>query len=96
MKLANFMNKNKFAPGMVKLKVVKACINTALTYGCETWGNYPLNNIEVLQRKTLKIALNIQNNTPNEIVYLESGFTPLKPIIYRRQLQFYRKYKNDY
>ena len=31
-KLANFMNKNKFAPVMVKLKVVKACINSALTW----------------------------------------------------------------
>ena len=62
MKLANFMNKNKFAPVMVTLKVVKACINSALTYGCETWGNYPLNNIEVLQREVLQRKA-LKNNT---------------------------------
>ena len=48
------MNKNKFVPVMVKLNVVKACMNSALTYGCETWGNYPLNNIEVKKRKSTK------------------------------------------
>ena len=53
---------------MVKLKVVKACVNSSLIYACEIWGNWPLNNVEVLQRKALKLMLNVYNNTPCEIV----------------------------
>ena len=50
----------------------------------------------VLQMKALKLMLNVYNNTPNEIVYIESGFIPLKPtIIYKRQLNLFRKMKND-
>ena len=94
-KLANFIYRNKYTPIMVKLKVVKACINSSLTYACETWGNCPLNSVEVLQRTALKLILNVYNNTPNEIVYIESGFTPLKPTIYKRQLNLFRKMKND-
>ena len=56
-KLANFLLRNQFAPIVIKLKVVKACVNASLTYGCETWGSSPLNNIEVLQRKALKMVL---------------------------------------
>ena len=94
-KLANFMSKNLHAPVMVKLKVVKACVNSTLTYGCESWGNCPLNKVEVQQRKSLKIALDVKNSVPNEIIYIESGFKELKSMIYRRQLKFFRKYKQD-
>ena len=94
-KLANFIKKNMYAPIMIKLKVVNACVNSALTYGCEAWSSCPLNSIEVLQRKALKIALNIQSNTPNEIIYIETGFKPLKTTIYKRQLKFFRKFKNE-
>ena len=80
-KLANFLNKNEFAPIMMKLKVENACVNSSLTYGCEAWGNCPLTKIEVLQRKALKMALDIRTNTPNEILYCETGFMPLKAII---------------
>ena len=94
-KLANFLLRNQFAPIVIKLKVVKACVNASLTYGCEAWSSSPLNSIEVMQRKALKMVLKIYNNTPSEIVYLESGCMPLKPLIYKRQLNFFRKIKND-
>ena len=38
--------------------------------------------------------MNIKQNTPNEIVYIESGFKPLKAMIYKRQLKFFRKYRD--
>ena len=47
-KLANFIRKNAYAPIVVKLKVLNACVNSSLTYACETWGSSPLNNVEVL------------------------------------------------
>ena len=92
-KLANFMRKNEHAPIVAKLNVVNACVNSSLTYGCEAWSSSSLNSIEVLQRKALKLALNIKNSTANEITYIESGFKPLKGIIYKRQLKFYRKFR---
>ena len=94
-KLARFLVKNEYAPVSVKLKVVNACINSALMYTCEAWGSCPLNAVEMLQRKALKMILNVSTNTPNEIVYIESGYQTLKPSIYKRQLTFFRKIKND-
>ena len=94
-KLSNFIYNNKYAPVSVKLKVVKACVNGSVTYSCESWGSCALNSVESLQRKALKIALGVRNNVPNEIIYGESGFVPLRPGIYKRQLNFFRKLKND-
>ena len=94
-KLASFLNKNVTAPIPIKLKVVNSCINSALTYGCEAWGSSPLNNVEILQRKALKMILDVRRNTPNEIVYTESGHTTVQPMIYKRQLKFFHKVKED-
>ena len=94
-KLASFLNKNDIAPISIKLKVVNACINSTLTYGCEAWGSIPLNSVEVLQRKALKMILDVRRNTPNEIVYIESGHTTVQPMIYKRQLKFFNKVKED-
>ena len=94
-KFANFIYNKKFTPVMVKLKLVKSCVNAPITYACESWGSCSVRSLEVLQRKALKIALSIRKNIPNEVLYGESGYMPLKPIIYRRQLKFCRKIKND-
>jgi hypothetical protein len=94
-KLARFLVKNEFAPVSVKLKVVNACINAALMYSCEAWGSCPLNTVEILQRKALKMILNVSVSTPSEIVYIESGYQTLKPAIFKRQLKFFRKIKED-
>ena len=52
-KLANFIY-NKFAPVMVKLKLVKSCVNASITYPGESWGSCSVMSLEVLQRKALK------------------------------------------
>ena len=93
-KLASFLTNNEMAPITIKLKVVDACINSALTYGCETWGSSPLNMVEIMQRKALRMVLDVRKNTANDIIYTESGFTKLKAVIYKKQLSFYRKFKN--
>ena len=94
-KLASFLIKHDTAPLSVKLKVVNACVNSALTYGCEAWGSTPLNTVEVLQRKALKMILDVRRNTPNEIVYIESGHRNTQPMIYKRQLKHFQKVKED-
>ena len=78
-KLANFMRKNSLAPINVKFKVLKSCVNSALTLAVK----HGVTNIEILQRKALKILLNIKYNTHNEIMYVESGFKPLEAMIYK-------------
>ena len=80
---------------VVKLKIVEACINASITYSCESWGNCPINQLETLQRNALEIALSIKQNSANDVVYGESGFLPLKPKIYKRQYNYFRKLKND-
>ena len=64
-------------------------------YSCEAWGSYPLNKIEVLQRKAIKMVLDIYSNSANDIVYVESGFSNLKPVIYKRQLKYFQKLRQD-
>ena len=94
-KLPNFVRKNKHAPVTIKLKVVKACVNSSLTYSSETRGSNSLIKVQALQRKAIKIALSIKLNTANEITYIESGFKPLKAMIYKRQLKFFQKFKES-
>ena len=40
------------------------------------------------------MILDVRKNTANEIIYTESGFTKLNAVIYKKQLSFYRKFKN--
>ena len=41
------------------------------------------------------MILDVSRNTSNEIIYIESGRLPLKPMIYKRQLKYYYRMKND-
>ena len=41
------------------------------------------------------MVLDVSKSTANEIVYVESGFQNLKPSIYKRQLKFFQKVKQD-
>ena len=90
-KLANFIRNNPFAPVTVKLKILKACLESSLLYGCETWGSSSLQKVETLYRKAIKITLSMSNRTPTEIVYIESGLAQLKCKVYKRQYIFWKK-----
>ena len=56
-------------------------------------GSTPLNEVETLQRKAIRMILDVKKNTSNEILYVKSGIPKLKPTIYKRQLSFCRKFK---
>ena len=90
-KLANFMRNNPAAPIIVKKKILNSCLNASLVYGCETWGGASLQKAETLYRKAIKITFSMSNNTPNEIVFIETGLTELKSQIYKRQFVFWGK-----
>ena len=39
--------------------------------------------------------MGVRANTPDNIVLIESGMLPVRALIYRRQLKFYRRYKSN-
>ena len=41
------------------------------------------------------MILDISKTTPNDIVYIETGFSNLRPAIQKRQLKFFQKMKKD-
>ena len=90
-KLANFMRNNPAAPITVKRKILNSCLNASLLYGAETWGGVALRSVETLYRKAIKITFRMNRNTPNEIVFLETGLSYLQAEIYKRQYTFWEK-----
>ena len=91
-KFYNFMRSNKLAPLKVKLKVLKACVGNSLLYNCETFGASMPKDLEPTYIKLLKCCLGVRSNTPNDIVYIESGFLPIKAVALMRQLKFYERF----
>ena len=90
-KFANFILNNIYSPITVKYKVLMSCVRSVLLYGCETWGNGDISNIEAVHRKAIRTTLGVKNNTANDIVYIESGLQPLKATIRRQQFKFWQK-----
>ena len=60
-------------------------------YSCETWSSASLRKAETLCRKAIKITFGLRSNTPNEIIFFESGLIELKSEIYKRQYNFWVK-----
>ena len=91
-KFYNYIRSNKSAPLKVKLKVLRSCVIGSLLYNCETFGNCIPKDLESTYVKMLKVCLNVRVNTPNDLVFIESGFLPLKAVIYCRQLKFFQRF----
>ena len=88
-KLANFMRNNSSAPITIKLKILKACLESSLLYGCEAWSSGTLLKVETLYRKAIKITLSMTSHTSSEIVYIECGLPPTTT--YHRTVCFLEK-----
>ena len=94
-KLANFVTNNLHAPITVKFKVLKSCVTATILYACETWSYSNLARIEALHRRAIKTCTKMMQNTPNDIVYIETGSSPLSCTVYKRQYRFWSKIKQD-
>ena len=92
-KYYNYLRANKLAPLSVKLKVLKACVVNSLLFNCETFGDCAPINLEKTYNKLLKCTFNVRSNTPTLILYIESGFVPIKTLILARQLKFFNRFK---
>ena len=78
-------------PVDLQLELFHKTVLPILLYGCEVWGHKNVTEIEVFYRKFLKIILKLQKDTPNCMVYGETGTTPLRLLIDRRLISFWMK-----
>ena len=86
-KYYNFLRANQFAPLIIKLKVLKACVINSLLYNCETFGHLIPSDLEKTCNKLLRRTLNVRSNTPALTLYVESGFLPINALIHAMQLK---------
>ena len=92
-KFFNYIRSNPMDPVSVRLKVLRACVMSALLYNCETWGPQIPEGLEQIYYKMLRAALGVRNNCPSLIVLIESGCFTLQCLIRSRQLKFFRRFK---
>ena len=91
-KFFNFLRNNKLAPTAVKLKVLQACVTSALLHNCEAFGSKFPEDLERLYFSLIKSALGVRKNTANDLVLVEPGLLNLKGMIYSRQYKFYQTF----
>ena len=91
-KFFNFLRNNKLAPTAVKLKVLQACVTSALLHNCEAFGDKVPDDLERLYFILIKSALGVRKSTANDLVLVESGLLNLKGMIHSRQYKFYETF----
>ena len=96
MKLRNFCINNFTCPWFIKKRILNACIDSTILYGCETWSHFNSKEIETVHRKAIKCILGIKDSTNNEVAYLDSGISNLLPIIRSRQWNFWQNIMLNY
>ena len=89
-KFYNFLRSNKSAPIKVKTKVLLACMSSLL-HNCEAFGPDIPKDLESTYVKLLKACFKVRSNIPNIILYVKTGFLPIKYIVYARQFNFYQR-----
>ena len=91
-KLIRFLDKNRNAPFDVKKKVVDACFNSSLLYGCETWlENIASSDVGKMYMKGIKCLLGVRPQTSNDVCLLESGYPVFNAVVKSRQKSFIQK-----
>ena len=91
LKYYSFIHKNISAPYEVKQKVLHAAVNSALLYACESWLSNSWKCVETVFLKCCKFLLGVRNQTPSDLVYIETGFTPISMVIRTKQRNFLKK-----
>ena len=92
-KFYNFIRANRAAPLQVKIKVLRSCVVSSLLHNCETFGKNIAKDLESAYIKLLKCCFNIRSSIPNNILYVETGFLPIRTLIYSRQFNFYKRFR---
>ena len=90
-KLIIFFYKNQDMPFFVKKQVLDAAFIAALLYGCESWLDVSLSEVEKLYISAIKSVLGVRKTTSNTLCLIELGYPPLKSYIKNRQKIFLSK-----
>ena len=91
LKYYSFLGKNTDAPFVVKAKVWKSALQSALFYGSETWLTGDLKAAETVYMATLKRLLGVRLTTCTDIVLVESGMSTATAEIRQKQQKFLHK-----
>ena len=85
-----FSQKDKLQlPLDIYLNLFDTMVLPVLLYGCEIWGYENIEKLEIFFRSFLKKTLKLNYQTPNCMVYGESGRKPLKLTIQLRIVNFW-------
>ena len=90
-KLVVFLKTNVDMPFSAKRKVVDACFNAAILYGCESWIGVSCQIIDKLYIGAIKSLLGVRKTTANDLCLLELGVPPLQALVKQRQRDFFTK-----
>ena len=78
-------------PIYIQIDLFEKTVKPILPYWCEVIGTDNINILEQVQRKCLKLMLNLKTSTPNCMVYGETGVMPLKLDVQCRIISYWSK-----
>ncbi len=93
-KFFNFCRENKLAPVSVRIKALTACV-MSLLHNCEAFGDRLPKTLAKAYNQLIRAALQVRPNTPNLIVYIESGLLPIKALVEARQYKFISRFTSS-
>ena len=94
LKYYSFLNRNSDLPFILKLRVLDACLISAIIYGCESWFSSKISKLNTLYLAAVKAALGVRKTCPNLVTLLEVGLPNLSAKVKERQFKFYKKNGN--
>ena len=97
--------KKAFYALLNKVKVLRLPVDLALElfdhlvipillYGSEVWGFSNYTQLEILERKFIKVILGLNKSTPNCMIYGETGKIPISNAVNCRMINFYARIVN--
>ena len=75
----------------LQIELFNKTVKPILLYGCEIWGYGNFDDLERVQLKFLKYALNMKKSTPTFMIYGELGVTPISIDIKNRVISFWSR-----
>ena len=90
MKLSIFLRTNPDMPFVAKRKVLEACYNSSLLYGCEGWVGCSPRPVNTMYMRGIKLLLGVKSSTPNDLCLVELGIPNLEAFVRHKQATFLR------
>ena len=95
-KFGEWLDINAMTPVNIKICVLDACMFAAYLYGCECWSlsvDEVKEKILAIERKMLKMILQVKPSTPDQLIYVELGRCNVMCRIKQRQKRFFERCK---